>query len=188
VEGFLSQALAQFTWKFDVVEELAKSNGLTKQEYLAPFAQPREIVQKIQELAPGLSMGLMALVAGLLTLLHLPHLRVGLRWAGLSLLLSGGLVLAVVRVGTPQLLFGLAEFLQQQNGIPTGVFNLAIDLAASSLSEIANAILGPAGIVFVIGLGMTFLSFLLPHHVKENVQRAPNRPARLSSAHANRPH
>ncbi len=162
LEMYVSQALAQFPEEVRLPQQVLEQSGQSSEDILAPFQPARDAIKQVRTLAPTVAFAAMVLAPFLLVLVHFPRVSVGLRWVGLIMLVSGGLVYGLVWAGAPYLPLKLDEFLRRQGEVPASVLTLALEISRSVFDQVAQTVLKPAATVAFTGAGLLALSLVFP--------------------------
>ena len=117
----------------------------------------------------GKAVALAMLIAGsvLLGLIHFPSIRNGLRWPGLTLLLTGIVFFVGAKVLESQLPDRLQDLVErgtsQVSGVPPSVTDLGGDLLVSFGDQLATGMATPALIVLIVGALIFVASFFVDY-------------------------
>ena len=152
--------------RLDLVHRIAVWNGdSTDAEIRETVGGARDWVSRARKF--GKPIGLAMLIAGavLLGIRHYPSVKGTLRWPGLTLLLSGAVVLVAGKVLEPKIPGWLREVVESESGgmggVPDSVSALGGDLLASFGKHLVNGFEGPAQVVLIIGAGLFVASFFV---------------------------
>ena len=137
----------------------AEQTDQTREEFVAELDVGRDIIKQVG-LGGLVAILIMVVCVVLMALIYLPHLSSSLRWPGLTLLLSGLVVLVVGLVIKSQLLDSPLNR-EDVSPIPPSLVDIINDVANSMVADVAGGIVTVAVVVLVIGLVMLVGSFLL---------------------------
>ena len=149
--------------RLDLVAKAAEQNDQTREEFLDDLDVGRDVIKRV---GLGGPVAILIMVVGLvlMALVHLPHLSSGLRWPGLTLFLSGLVVLIIGLVMRSQLPGQFDNLLDQASAdspIPLSMIDIISDVLRSMASDVANGFITPSIVLLVIGLVMLVGSFVI---------------------------
>ena len=142
--------------RLNLIGVLAETNSdFTEEELRAKVAESREQVVKYRALGGTLAALMLYGGAILLAVLHLPKLSAAMRWPGLFLLVSSGLIFIVGKIFESKvvdwLITGVDKITANAPGIPAPAINLLSDLVLSFGQQLTQGLAGPAFTVLIIG-------------------------------------
>ena len=145
--------------RLDLVAEAAEQNDQTVDEFLDDLDTGRDIIERGKL---GSWLGVLLIVGGALLMgaVHFPHISSGLRWPGLTLLLSGlvflllGLVLKATLFQDPLDLADVSQF-------PPTLVDIINDVSGSMGSDVAGGIISVCITVMVIGAVLLVGSYVI---------------------------
>lgn len=152
--------------RFDVIKAIASwDEGRTEADVRQDLAEVREGIIRAESLG-GLLAGAMffgGLV--LMALVYFPNMANMIRWPGITMMLTGGVLYGVSRVLESNVTDRLGYGIQFGSGgvspIPSSVSRLATDLLVSFGHNLTNGISGPALTVLIVGLVLFVASFFI---------------------------
>ena len=152
--------------RLNLIRVLAETNsGFTEEQIRVEVADAKELIVQYRSLGGTLA-GLM-LYGGaiLLAVLHLPKLSAAMRWPGIFLLVSGGLIFIVGKILESKvvdwLITGVDQITANAPGIPGPAINLISDLVLSFGQQLTQGFAAPAFTVLIVGALLFAASIVL---------------------------
>ena len=152
--------------RLNLIRVLAESSSdPTEEEIRVEVADAKALVVQYRALGGTLA-GLM-LYGGaiLLAVLHLPKLSAAMRWPGIFLLVSGGLIFIVGKILESKvvdwLITGVDQITANAPGIPGPAINLISDLVLSFGQQLTQGFAAPAFTVLIVGALLFAASIVL---------------------------
>ena len=150
--------------RLDLVAKGAEQNNQTKEEFLDDLDLFRDVIDT-SALGGLLAIVIIVVAVILMAAVHLPHLSSGLRWPGITLLLSGLVFLIVGLVLDSRLSDRANDLLDREatgsSPIPPALIDIISDVLTSMVSDVGSGFVTPAIVIMVIGLAMLISSFLV---------------------------
>lgn len=155
--------------RLDLVHRIAIWSGdLTEAQIRENAGDARDWVSRVRKFGKSIALAMLIAGAVLLGLVHFPSLKGALRWPGLTLLLTGVVLLVIGKVLQSQVPDRLRELVERDpggmGGVPASVNALGGDLLASFGKHLTGGFDGPALAVLIIGallFGASFFVYLL---------------------------
>lgn len=152
--------------RLNLIRVLAETNSdFTEEQIRVEVADAKELIVQYRALGGTLA-GLM-LYGGaiLLAVLHLPKLSAAMRWPGVFLLVSGGLIFIVGKILESKvvdwLITGVDQITANAPGIPGPAINLISDLVLSFGQQLTQGFAAPAFTVLIVGALLFAASIVL---------------------------
>jgi len=152
--------------RLNLIQVLAETNSdFTEEQIRVEVADAKELIVQYRALGGTLA-GLM-LYGGaiLLAVLHLPKLSAAMRWPGIFLLVSGGLIFIVGKILESKvvdwLITGVDQITANAPGIPGPAINLISDLVLSFGQQLTQGFAAPAFTVLIVGALLFAASIVL---------------------------
>ena len=152
--------------RLNLIRVLAETNSdFTEEEIRAKVADSKALV--VQYRALGGTLAALMLYGGaiLLAVLHLPKLSAAMRWPGIFLLVSGGLIFIVGKILESKvvdwLITGVDQITANAPGIPGPAINLISDLVLSLGQQLTQGFAAPAFTVLIVGALLFAASIVL---------------------------
>ena len=152
--------------RLNLIRVLAETNSdFTEEEIRAKVADSKALV--VQYRALGGTLAALMLYGGaiLLAVLHLPKLSAAMRWPGIFLLVSGGLIFIVGKILESKvvdwLITGVDQITANAPGIPGPAINLISDLVLSFGQQLTQGFAAPAFTVLIVGALLFVASIVL---------------------------
>ena len=152
--------------RLNLIRVLAETNSdFTEEQIRVEVADAKELIVQYRALGGTLA-GLM-LYGGaiLLAVLHLPKLSAAMRWPGIFLLVSGGLIFIVGQILESKvvdwLITGVDQITANAPGIPGPAINLISDLVLSFGQQLTQGFAAPAFTVLIVGALLFAASIVL---------------------------
>ena len=152
--------------RLNLIRVLAEKNSdFTEEQIRVEVADAKELIVQYRALGGTLA-GLM-LYGGaiLLAVLHLPKLSAAMRWPGIFLLVSGGLIFIVGKILESKvvdwLITGVDQITANAPGIPGPAINLISDLVLSFGQQLTQGFAAPAFTVLIVGALLFAVSIVL---------------------------
>ena len=152
--------------RLNLIRVLAETNSdFTEEQIRVEVADAKELIVQYRSLGGTLA-GLM-LYGGaiLLAVLHLPKLSAAMRWPGIFLLVSGGLIFIVGKILESKvvdwLITGVDQITANAPGIPGPAINLISDLVLSFGQQLTQGFAAPAFTVLIVGALLFAASIVL---------------------------
>ena len=152
--------------RLDLIRVLAETNSdFTEEEIRAEVSDSKELI--VQYRALGGTLAALMLYGGaiLLAVLHLPKLSAAMRWPGIFLLVSGGLIFIVGKIFESKvvdwLITGVDQITANAPGIPGPAVNLISDLVLSFGQQLTQGFAAPAFTVLIVGALLFAASIVL---------------------------
>ncbi len=143
--------------RLDLVAKAAEQNNQTREKFVDELDVGRNIIKRV---GLGSIAAILIVCVVMMGLLYLPHVSSSLRWPGLTLLLSGLVVLVLGLVAKSQLLESPLNR-ADVSPIPPSLVDIINDVSNSMVADVGSGIVNIAIVVLVIGLVMVAGSFLL---------------------------
>ena len=145
--------------RLDLVAKAAEQRDQTREEFLEDVDSGRDIIDRS---GVGLWLTILMMVLGVVFMatVHLPHLSSGLRWPGLTLLLTGLVFLIAGLVSKSQLLDDPLDR-ADVSPIPPTMVDIINDIATSMASDVAGGVITACIVVMAIGFAMLVGSFAI---------------------------
>ena len=145
--------------RLDLVAKAAEQNDQTREEFLDDVDVGRDVIKRV---GLGSTVAILIMVVGvvLMASVHLPHLSSGLRWPGLTLFLSGMVVLIIGLVSKSGLLDSPLDR-ENVSPIPPSMVDIINDVSNSMVADVASGIITLSIVVLVIGLVMLVGSYVI---------------------------
>ena len=145
--------------RLDLVDIAAEQNDKTREDFLDDIDPLRDVIDQV---SLGKWLGILMMAVGVLIMgfVQIPHVSSGLRWPGLTLLLTGLVFLVVGLVAKSQV---LSSALDQADvsPIPPSLVGMINDVISSMASDAFGGFITVSIVVMVIGFVMLVGSFLL---------------------------
>ena len=138
-----------------MVAKAAEQSNQTKKEFLAELDIARDIIKR-SDVGLWLTIFVMVVCVLLMAGVHFPHISSGLRWPGITLLLSGLVFLIGGLVTKSRLLDDLQ--LEDVPPIPPSLVEIINDVSRSMATDVANGILTLSITIMVVGFVMVVAS------------------------------
>ena len=152
--------------RLNLIRVLAESSSdSTEEEIRVEVADAKALV--VQYRALGGTLAALMLYGGaiLLAVLHLPKLSAAMRWPGIFLLMSGGLIFIVGKILESKvvdwLITGVDQITANAPGIPGPAINLISDLVLSFGQQLTQGFAAPAFTVLIVGALLFAASIVL---------------------------
>jgi len=152
--------------RLNLIRVLAESSSdSTEEEIRVEVADAKALV--VQYRALGGTLAALMLYGGaiLLAVLHLPKLSAAMRWPGIFLLVSGGLIFVIGKILESKvvdwLITGVDKITANAPGIPGPAINLISDLALSFGQQLTQGFAAPAFTVLIVGALLFAVSIVL---------------------------
>ena len=152
--------------RLNLIRVLAESSSdSTEEEVRVEVADAKALV--VQYRALGGTLAALMLYGGeiLLAVLHLPKLSAAMRWPGIFLLVSGGLIFVIGKILESKvvdwLITGVDKITANAPGIPGPAINLISDLALSFGQQLTQGFAAPAFTVLIVGALLFAVSIVL---------------------------
>jgi len=152
--------------RLNLIRVLAEANSdFTEEEIRVEVADAKELI--VQYRALGGTLAALMLYGGaiLLAVLHLPKLSAAMRWPGIFLLVSGGLIFIVGKILESKvvdwLITGVDKITANAPGIPGPAINLISDLVLSFGQQLTQGFAAPAFTVLIVGALLFAASIVL---------------------------
>ena len=140
--------------RLDLVTIAAKQNNQTKEEFLDDLDPFRDVIDAS---AVGRLLAILMIVLGtvFMVVVHLPHLSSGLRWPGITLLLSG-LVFLIVGIVLNSVLTDrfddwLGRGVSAVSPIPPTMITITSDVLTSMASDVSRGFIVASVVIMVVG-------------------------------------
>ncbi len=152
--------------RLNLIRVLAESSSdSTEEEIRVEVADAKALVVQYRALGGTLA-GLMLYGGGiLLAVLHLPKLSAAMRWPGIFLLVSGGLIFVIGKILESKvvdwLITGVDKITANAPGIPGPAINLISDLVLSFGQQLTQGFAAPAFTVLIVGALLFAASIVL---------------------------
>ena len=179
VEPLVNEAVAKVRGRLDesdrldLIRVLAESNqDLTDEDIRVELTKLRDFISEYRPL--GRPVGLVLLFGGviLMGLIYLPKTSAALRWPGVSLFVSGGVVFFMGKLFESRAADLLAVLVDrvtdQAPWIPVPTLDIASDLVLSLGQQLAQGFVGPALLIFFVG-ALLFTASIVLSIVKPSV-------------------
>jgi len=152
--------------RVNVIRVLAEnSNEFTEEELRVELADAREAVVRYRSLGGTIAFLMLYGGAILLAVLHLPKLSAAMRWPGIFLFVSGGLIFIVGKIleskAVDFLITAVDKITANAPGIPGPAVNLLSDLVLSFGQQLTTGFAAPAFTVLIIGALLFAASIVL---------------------------
>jgi hypothetical protein len=152
--------------RLDLIRQIAIWNDdFTESDLRSDLDKARDWINWGQRFGKELAQVMVILGSVLLGLIHYPSLKNGLRWPGLSLLLTGAAFFATGKVLESQVPDRLKDLVDrgadQVVGVPPSVTDLGGDLLISFGQQLTSDFAGPALAVLIIGALLFGASFFI---------------------------
>ena len=150
--------------RLDIIAEAAEAEeeGQTREEFLDDTDTLRDVIDRG---GLGVIGAIVIIVVGsiLMAMVQIPRLASGLRWPGMTLLLSGLVFLIIGVVAKAQLPGKFDNLLDKSDtgNIPPSLIDISTDVLDSVGQDIAGGFVGPAITVMIIGLVLLVASFFV---------------------------
>lgn len=153
--------------RLDIIETVARNDDQkTESELRAEIADFRDQVSRVQRWGKTIALAVGVTATVIMLLIYLPSLTDALRWPGLTLLLTGGVlyILAKVLENTlpPRLNDLIDSNIAAMSDLPPSAARLISDIGHSLVQHSVEGIATPALLLLVLGGAMFASSFLLP--------------------------
>ena len=139
--------------RIDLVAELAEHNGQTTQDFLDDIDPVRDVVDR-SEFGGVLAIVAIIVATVLMMGVNFPHLASGMRWPGMTMLLTG-LPFLILGLATGILSDRFDDVLKESDtdvsNIPPTMVNVITDVLTSLASDVAGGFIGPSIVIMVIG-------------------------------------
>ena len=152
--------------RLNLIRVLAETNSdFTEEQIRVEVADAKALV--VQYRALGGTLAALMLYGGaiLLAVLHLPKLSAAMRWPGIFLLVSGGLIFIVGKILESKvvdwLITGVDQITANAPGIPGPAINLISDLVLSFGQQLTQGFAAPAFTVLIVGALLFAASIVL---------------------------
>ena len=152
--------------RLNLIRVLAESSSdPTEEEIRVEVADAKALV--VQYRALGGTLAALMLYGGaiLLAVLHLPKLSAAMRWPGIFLLVSGGLIFIIGKILESKvvdwLITGVDKITANAPGIPGPAINLISDLVLSFGQQLTQGFAAPAFTVLIVGALLFAVSIVL---------------------------
>ena len=150
--------------RIDLTDIAAEHSHQSKDVFLKEFATLRDVIDR-GSVGVRISMAVTVIGIFLMMTVHLPHLASSIRWPGVTLLLSG-LIILIASLALNSRLEGQFNDLIDQGStaispIPPAMINIASDVLTSMAADVAGGFILPSIIVMVVGLAMLIISFFV---------------------------
>ena len=142
--------------RLDLVAKAAEQNNQTREKFVDELDVGRNIIKRV---GLGSIAAILIVCVVMMGLFYLPHVSSSLRWPGLTLLLSGLVVLVLGLVAKSQLLESPLNR-ADVSPIPPSLVDIINDVSNSMVADVGSGIVTIAIVVLVIGLVMVAGSFL----------------------------
>ncbi len=145
--------------RLDLVAKAAEQNNQTREKFVDELDVGRNIIKRVG-LGSIAAILIMVVCVVMMGMFYIPHVSSSLRWPGLTLLLSGLVVLVLGLVAKSQLLESPLNR-ADVSPIPPSLVDIINDVSNSMVADVGSGIVTIAIVVLVIGLVMVVGSFLL---------------------------
>ncbi len=157
--------IAQAPDQLDLVALGADQAGLARQEFMDRLSRARTAVRNVDAMSLPVTIGVLAGIALLLALVHLPGLRGSVMWVGVTALLSGAVIAIVALVARSVVPPRLEAYLLSREDISPRAMALVTDTSRSAVHAVSADVIAPAVITLVIGAVLVVAALLLPRYV-----------------------
>ena len=177
VEPIIDQGIDEFRDRqldsqdrFDPIARIAENQNQSKSEVLRDLDTVRDWLERGKTYGSWGALLVIVVASIAMGLLHLPSLRSFIGWPGLTLLLSGGIFLAIAIALRTQLPNRLESFLEvgesgcdalagDVTGISTALCEIGVDVTQSMATDLAASLLVPSIVVLAVGGALVLASF-----------------------------
>jgi len=155
--------------RFDIIGQIAVWNtDLTEEELRDDIDDVRTWVNRSQDFGKAITLALVIVLSFVMAMVQFPSLTNGLRWPGLTLMITGGFYYVLGKVLVSQVPDELAELVErgaeEVTAVPPSVTLLGGDLLISFGKSITEGFADPTLILIIVGavvFAASFLVFLL---------------------------
>ena len=152
--------------RVNLIRVLAEnSNEFTEEELRAELAEAREAVVRYRSLEGTIAFLMLYGGAIILAVLHLPKLSAAMRWPGIFLFISGGLIFIIGKIFESKavdfLITAVDKITENAPGIPGPAVNLLSDLVLSFGQQLTTGFAAPAFTVLIIAALLFAASIVL---------------------------
>ena len=155
--------------RLDLISQIAAwHTDLTEDELREDIDDVRTWVNRSQDYSKAVTLALVIVLSFIMAMVWFPSLTNGLRWLGLTLMLTGGFFFGLGKALEAIVPDRLAELVErgaeEVTGVPPSVAILGGDLLSSFGKSITEGFAGPSLVLIVIGaavFGASFLVFLV---------------------------
>ena len=149
--------------RLDLTAIAAEHSQQDKEQFLQELDILREVIDR-GEVVVWISIVVIVIGNLLMMAVHLPHLASSLRWPGITLFLSGLILLIVSLVSSAQVEGRFNDLIDRgtsASSIPPSAVNIASDILTSMAEDVARGFILPFIIVMVVGLVLLVASFFI---------------------------
>ena len=152
--------------RLNLIRVIAETSGdYSEQELRAQLAETKETVVQYRTLGGTVAFLMLYGGAILLAVLHLPKLSAAMRWPGIFLFVSGGLIFIVGKIFESKavdfLVTAVDKITANAPGIPGPALNLISDLVLSFGQQLTTGFAAPAFTALIIGALLFAASIVL---------------------------
>ncbi|PKB64755.1 MAG: hypothetical protein BZY80_02280 [SAR202 cluster bacterium Io17-Chloro-G2] len=152
--------------RFDVIKAVAAyDEARTEAEIRQNLTEARETIVRAESLGGALAIVMFFGGLALMALVYFPNLANMIRWPGVTLLMTGGVVYGAGRVLESNVSDRLGAAIQFGAGgaspVPSSVVRLTTDLLVSFGHNLTSGITGPALTVLIVGFVLFVASFFV---------------------------
>ena len=152
--------------RLDIIHQIAEWNtDITEEELRDDIETTRTWVNRTRDFGKVIMLAVVIVIAFIMGMVQFPSLTNGLRWPGLTLLLTGGFYFVLGKVLESQVPDELAELVErgaeEVTAVPPSVTILGGDLLISFGKSITEGFAGPSLTLIVIGAALFAASFLV---------------------------
>ena len=155
--------------RFDIIGQIAVWNtDFTEEELRDNIEDVRIWVSRTKDFGKALTLALVIVVAFIMAMVQFPSLTRGLRWSGMTLLLTGGFYFGLGKILESRVPDELAELVErgaeEVTAVPPSVTILGGDLLVSFGKNITEGFADPSLTLIIVGavvFAASFLVFLL---------------------------
>ena len=152
--------------RLDLIQRIVSWNDdLTESELRSDIDRTRDVITLGRRFGTAIAFAMLIGGTILLGLVHYPSLKNGLRWTGLTLLLTGVVFFVGAKVLESQVPDRLEDLVErgadQVTEIPPSVTDLGGDLLVSFGTQLTDGLAGPSLTLLIIGALMFAVSFVI---------------------------
>ena len=152
--------------RLDIIHQIAEWNtDITEEELRDDIETTRTWVNRTRDFGKAIMLAVVIVIAFIMAMVQFPSLTNGLRWPGLTLLLTGGFYFVLGKVLESQVPDELAELVErgadEVTAVPPSVTILGGDLLISFGKSITEGFAGPSLTLIVVGAILFAASFLV---------------------------
>ena len=156
--------------RLDLIHQVSVWNDdFTEAELRSDIDSTRDWLNWSQKFGKAVALAMLIAGSALLALVHYPSLKNGMRWPGLTLLLTGVVFFVAGKVLESQLPDRLQDLVErstsQVSGMPASVTDLGGDLLVSFGNQLTTGIAAPALTLLIIGALLFGASFFVGYVV-----------------------